>query len=89
MEGLIKIWIPWNFALEELDNQVMLAVKHFKFEDFKMTKTTQTETIKYNVVKNSMSEYRILQDGITDTNDNSEITNEEYLQNILMFDLDF
>ena len=79
----------WNFALEELDNQVMLAVKHFKFEDFKMTKTTQTETIKYNVVKNSMSEYRILQDGITDTNDNSEITNEEYLQNILMFDLDF
>ena len=79
----------WNFALEELDNQVMLAVKHFKFEDFKMTKTTQTETIKYNVVKNSMSEYRILQDGIKDTNDNSEITNEEYLQNILMFDLDF
>jgi hypothetical protein len=67
----------------------MLAVKHFKFEDFKMTKTTQTETIKYNVVKNSMSEYRILQDGITDTNDYSEITNEEYLQNILMFDLDF
>jgi hypothetical protein len=54
-----------------------------------MTKTTQTETIKYNVVKNSMSEYRILQDGIKDTNDNSEITNEEYLQNILMFDLDF
>ena len=79
----------WNFALEELDNQVMLAVKHFKFEDFKMTKTTQTETIKYNVVKNSMSEYRLLQDGIINTNDNSEITNEEYLQNIIMFDLDF
>jgi hypothetical protein len=78
----------WDFALEELDNQVMLAVKHFKFEEFKMTKTTQTETIKYNVVKNSMGGYRILQDGLIPTSCKYEVTNEEYLQNIIMFDLD-
>ncbi len=79
----------WDFALEELDNQIMLAGKHFKFEEFKMIKTTQKDTIKYNVVNYLAFGYRIIQDGITDTNDNSDITNEEYLQNILLFDLDF
>ena len=79
----------WDFALEELDNQIKSAVKHFKFEEFKMTKTTQVDTIKYNVVKHPNGGYTLLQDGITDTNDNHDITNEEYLQNILMFDLDF
>ena len=54
-----------------------------------MIKTTQKDTIKYNVVNYLAFGYRIIQDGITDTNDNSEITNEEYLQNILMFDLEF
>jgi hypothetical protein len=79
----------WDYALEELDNQIKSAVKHFKFEEFKMTKTTQVDTIKYNVVKHPNGGYTLLQDGITDTNDNHDITNEEYLQNILMFDLDF
>ena len=79
----------WDYALEELDNQIKSAVKHFKFEEFKMTKTTQVDTIKYNVVKHPYGGYTLLQDGITDTNDNHDITNEEYLQNILMFDLDF
>jgi len=78
----------WDFALEELDNQITSAVKHFRFEEFKMTKTTHVETIKYNVVRNPNGVYIILQDGITDTNNNHDITNEEYLQNILMFDLD-
>jgi hypothetical protein len=79
----------WDYVLEELDNQIKSAVKHFKFEEFKMTKTTQVETIKYNVVKHPNGGYTLLQDGVTNTNDNHDITNEEYLQNILMFDLDF
>lgn len=80
--------VKWNFALEQLDNQVLSALKYFKYDEFKMFKITQTEKHKFHVVKSNHIGYKLVEDGLADQCSNSEISNEEYLKHIFLSDLE-